>query len=202
MIFSISVVCAEENITLAQSYEYTFSVENPSETLDAKSGLETTQSNMDCVKDELDTGVLLLQKGDDNNLGDNVGSFSDLRAILNSAEDGSTIVLDRDYRYMGSTDINGIRINFKSLTIIGNNHSIDGNNQAQIFIFAHTENDFNLINITFCNAYSSSYGGAISFIGSSRDHSYSVVDCIFVNNSAASTGAVALFIMRKRHLAK
>ena len=130
-----------------------------------------------------------LGMSEDNVLGDvnPPGSFQDLKQLITSAGVNATISLDRDYRYMGSEDIDIILIGDKSVTINGNNHTIDGNHQAQIFEINYGTN-ITLINITFANACADShFAGAISF----KDmYTSNIIDCNFVNNMGKDGGAI------------
>ena len=55
----------------------------------------------------------------------NKGTFTDLQRIIIRAREGSTIDLDKDYVYDDGFNDRGIVIG-KSLTINGNNHTLDG----------------------------------------------------------------------------
>ena len=58
-------------------------------------------------------------------VGADAGTFSDLKTKIDAASEGSTITLENDYVYEGS-NINPITIS-KQLTIDGKGHAIDGN---------------------------------------------------------------------------
>ena len=75
----------------------------------------------------------------------------------------------------GRVKVNGIVIN-RSITINGNGHTINANNQARIF---NVTNYVNFNNIVFRNAYADS-GAAIT--GSN----YAVSNCRFISNDATS----------------
>ena len=61
------------------------------------------------------------------------GSLSDLATAIENADD--ELILDGDYTYANRDSTNGITID-KDITIIGNGHTIDGNNRAAIFNIA------------------------------------------------------------------
>ena len=141
------------------------------------------------------------------------GSFTDLQTIINNASAGSTITLDKDYVYNNLTDSNPITIN-KKLTILGNNFTLNGNNQSAIlkikgFGLSHVVLD----NITFINGYSDESGAAIYslsddieikncyFKNNKADDAYGgaiylgwdrgiISNCVFINNTAGHGGAI------------
>jgi len=132
---------------------------------------------------------LITESVDENLLGDSYGSFDELQEEINAVEEGGTLNLTRNYKYVnGSTT--GINIT-KSLTIYGNNYSIDGNNQSRIFNVKSSEISFN--DIFFINAnhymkYNYMGGGAIYL-----DFEYcsiNLTNCEFINNSATYGGAI------------
>ncbi|MBQ4209261.1 hypothetical protein II654_02435 [bacterium] len=59
-------------------------------------------------------------------------SFGDLANLIDSAESGSTIVLDKDYINDDDYDNDGIKIE-KDITIDGQGHILDGNHRSRIF---------------------------------------------------------------------
>ena len=120
---------------------------------------------------------------DEEKLSSPFGTFTELNQVIG---DGSkwTINLDKDYSFAPGTDsnfVNGIVIN-RSITINGNGHTINANNQARIF---NVTNYVNFNNIVFRNAYADS-GAAIT--GSN----YAVSNCRFVSNDASSHGGAML----------
>ena len=111
--------------------------------------------------------------------------FDELQNIIDSAEEGSTIILDKDYSYNDGFSIDGIKIN-KKLTIDGNGHIIDARGEARIFyVKAH---DVVFKNITLINGYTEGgHGGAIS-----SDVEYATaINCTFNNNNANHGGAIS-----------
>ncbi len=115
-------------------------------------------------------------------------TFFDLDYIIN-ANNNNTIVLDRDYTYNSTFDYNftdGIVID-RPVTIIGNGHTINAAEMVRIF---HIQADnVKIKNITFTNAISNGYGGAIYWQGANANLS----SCLFENNSALMAGAVAFY---------
>ncbi|MDD6257391.1 MAG: beta strand repeat-containing protein [Methanobrevibacter boviskoreani] len=111
------------------------------------------------------------------------GTFTDLNTLINSSSEGSTINLDKNYKYSPSTDgnyINGTHI-YTSITINGNNHVIDGSNVTRAFNISSGNVAF--INCVFTNC-KGIYGGAIY----SDDSIASVDNCVFTNNNASVCG--------------
>lgn len=121
----------------------------------------------------------------DNVLSADSGTFSELQKEIILARNGSTITLDKDYVYDEGFSKLGIRIN-KDLTIDGNGHTIDGANQARIFLIELglvKNHKATLQNIKFTNAKSDLYGGAIFNYAD-----LTVKDCTFTNNYAKYAG--------------
>ena len=121
-----------------------------------------------------------------------------------------TITLDNDYAFNQTTDsafIDSIEIS-RPVTIIGNNHTIDGKGQAGIF--GVTGNNVSINNIIFVNGYDDFDAGAIYwdgangyvsgsvFSGNKADHvggaivwkgaNGTVSDSIFIGNNASQDG--------------
>ncbi|WP_298499597.1 right-handed parallel beta-helix repeat-containing protein [uncultured Methanobrevibacter sp.] len=118
----------------------------------------------------------------DSNYTDNstYKTLTDLMILVETAEEGSTIILDRDYYFEKNVYQKGhIQIN-KDLTIDGNGHIIDGMSQSGIFNISEG-NTVTLKNIDFRNTKSStiiSYGNL------------TVCNCNFTNNSGDFGGAI------------
>ena len=115
----------------------------------------------------------------------NKGTFTDLQRIIIRAREGSTIDLDKDYVYDDGFNDRGIVIG-KSLTINGNNHTLDGLSKSRILLItfgAIGENKVTLNNINFKNGYTDLYGGAIFNYGK-----LTVNNCVFTNNHAECCG--------------
>ena len=106
------------------------------------------------------------------------GTFTALQEKIDNAAEGSTITLENDYIYDGSGSTIDI---YKSITINGNNHIIDGKNKISLFK-VKKEVTFNDVN--FYNGFSSMRGGAI-------DAGYEggflhINNCTFSDNTAKS----------------
>ena len=140
------------------------------------------------------------------------GNFDELKSKINVLHDGDTLNLTKDYCYVsGSTD--GIFIS-NSVTIDGNGHIIDANNQSAIFnIMANNTvlknirfvganngdgrgaiylqgSNCTIINCSFADNFASLYGGAIYLIGSDCK----IINCSFVDNFASeASGAIIWF---------
>ena len=82
------------------------------------------------------------------------GNFGDLYDLINNADEGDTITLTNDYDGSGEIIID------KGLTIDGNGHSINANNQSRIF-YISSENEVNIFNTIFAEGSSDEAGGAI-----------------------------------------
>ena len=106
-------------------------------------------------------------------------TFTDLNKLINDNQD-IQINLDCDYVFSKISDSHlteGITIS-RSISIYGNGHTIDANNQARIF---NVTNYVNFYNIFFVNAKADS-GSAIT------GNNYYVSGCSFINNHADRMG--------------
>ena len=140
-------------------------------------------------------------------VGENYGTFAELQTIINNAQSGDTIILDKNYKNDGSSIVDGIGIEIhKDLTIIGNGHIIDGNHLSSIFSTDYTTLTFenitlmngnggaiygvnlNLINCNFINNVGAYFGGAINGNGDIY-----IAGCNFINNSVDDGDGGAIF---------
>lgn len=115
------------------------------------------------------------------------GTFTALQLKIDLAENGSTINLDKDYKYNSEFKIiNGIFIN-KDITINGNGHTIDGLGQSRIFNINYGNglkfHKVTLTNIVFKNGNAKIYGGAILNFAN-----LTITNCQFINNNAGTAG--------------
>ena len=117
------------------------------------------------------------------------GSFTELQALITGASSGDTIVLDRDYRNTGSEA--QITID-KTLTIVGNGHTIDADNVSRCINISAS--DVVLTGLYFVNGNATVYdsnkhgGGVYCPTGST----VTITDCHFNDCSATSGGGGAL----------
>ena len=135
---------------------------------------------------------------EDNNeiLKSGEGSFGDLEDIIDDADSGSTLVLDKDYGNTDDYDYEGIKVR-KNLIIDGQGHTIDGKNKSRIFNLYSDDDDFSfeLRNINFINGW---FNEDDVFVGDQRGgalycnpdkQSVTAVNCTFINNHARYSGA-------------
>lgn len=111
------------------------------------------------------------------------GSFADLQYLINTAEEGSTLYLYRDYH-----GFEGAKIYLnKNLIINGLGHTIDCMHAKNCIGLVSIIGDITLKNLNIMNGYNDeSYcGGAISMAGWAR---YTLIDCKFINNWADDRG--------------
>ena len=133
-------------------------------------------------------------------------SYDDLSKDINEADD--SITLESDYKYKNTDSIKHIEFKKRHFTIDGNNHAIDADGKTTIFnvnggtltlknlVFKNTNDSaiqikngiLNTINVTFINANSQDYGGAVYATNSY----YSSTCDKFSDNSAKDAGS-ALF---------
>ena len=139
------------------------------------------------------------------------GDFDELKSKINLLNDGDTLNLTKDYCYVsGSTD--GIFIS-NSVTIDGNGHIIDANNQSAIFnIMANNTvlknirfvganngdrrgaiylqgSNCTIINCSFADNFAFKYGGAIYVVGSDCN----IINCSFADNFASEAGGAIIW---------
>ena len=119
------------------------------------------------------------------------GTFAELQTIINNAQSGDTIILDKNYKNDGSSIVDGIGIEIhKDLTIIGNGHIIDGNHLSSIFSTDYTTLTFE--NITLMNGnglIDDANGGALYGDGGALyGNNLNLINCNFINNVSAYVG--------------
>ena len=110
------------------------------------------------------------------------GTFTALQDRIDNVTSGSTITFENDYKYDEGFSTDGIII-VNDLTIDGNGHTIDGQQKSRIFNVQ--SNNVIIKNLTIKNANYTLFGGAFYF-----NNGGTVINCIFVDNSAYSGGAV------------
>ena len=163
-----------------------------------------TDENIDdevlSVGEDINEEVLSVDEGiDEEILSDgnrDMGNFTDLERDINSAT-GNYYALTRDYTYNNDTDHSyqtGIAINQQNFVLDGNDHTLNGNNLAQVFYLFET-NNITLMNINFINANSSCFdpaydyyyrGGAIDI----ENRPVTVINCTFKNCYSSTGGAI------------
>jgi len=112
-------------------------------------------------------------------------TFNDLNILIENSEDNSEIKLESDYIHDSNVDKDlneGITIS-KSLTIDGQNHTIDGKNSARIFKV--TAGNLVLKNIHLINGNTTDAGGAIHTLSSIL-----VINSTFDSNMAQRGGGI------------
>ena len=149
---------------------------------------DTDTNDVAVLEESIDDDVISDSQSGENVLTDDPvqsKTFTDLDNLIKNGE--NEIELESDYNYTEEDNLqDGISINH-DLTINGNGHTIDGNNQARIFhVIDNAVVTFN--NITFVNAYA--YGGYGAAIWAENTTSTTSISCSFINNSADVGGAV------------
>ena len=151
--------------------------------------------SLSCVSasDDLNaTDTLALENGNQNTLtlDDNsqdeivsaskyTGNFKELYQIIDNANDGDTIYLNKNYKGSGVIDI------LATITIDGRGHTIDASGQSEIFETNLFCTGITLKNIIFKNGYTESTGGALDLYSPAQ-----IINCKFINNKAREGGAV------------
>lgn len=111
----------------------------------------------------------------------NCGTFAELQAIIDEANDGDTITLEKDYKNAGDEDYLKI---YKALHIIGNGHILDANNVT--IVMESATDGIVLEDISFINGNGVTGkwngGGYCGWLDT-------LIDCIFVNNKGYIGGA-------------
>ena len=144
---------------------------------------------------EIDENDSILNAADGDTLSADEGSFGDLQDLIDGAEEGSTIYLDKDYAYK---DTDTVEFS-KSITIDGRGHYLDGQGEDRIFdIELGKQKHVFLNNITFKNGdVTWTSGGAIRCVSEQgNEASLDIVDCTFDNNHADDGGAIYVEYVR------
>lgn len=155
------------------------------------------------LSDGFENAGLVMEIGDDNDYAisgqseDNLkeeadGTFEELQGMIDSADENSTVSLEKNYSYNGDfNNGNGIIFN-KSLTINGKGHAIDGRNISNTF---HSSGHISLVfnNVSFINGHADAEGGF-----NSLDLDYlEFSSCVFSNNNGTVGSAVSLCSSRQ-----
>ena len=110
------------------------------------------------------------------------GSFKALNDIIRFSSENDVIELTHDFVYSDSDTItNGIQIT-KTLTLNGNDFTIDAKGKSSIFNVLAS--NVVLENINFINGFSQNTGGAIYY----EVEILTIDNCTFINNTATSSG--------------
>lgn len=113
----------------------------------------------------------------------NCGTFAELQAIIDEADDGDTITLEKDYKNAG--DEEPLEIYNKSLHIIGNGHILDANNVTIVMENGWADESV-LEDIYFINGNGAEdYWNGGAFCGWGE----TLINCVFINNNGYIGGA-------------
>ena len=128
---------------------------------------------------------LIEKTENDDVLKEGNNSFGDLEKLINSAEPGSTIVLDRDYINNGYEDY-GIKIK-KDITIDGQGHTLDGHYKSRMF---KVSDDSKVIfkNITFIRGKVQEKEEGTNTRGGAINGYCTAINCYFNDNRANGHG--------------
>ena len=102
-------------------------------------------------------------------------TFDEIQTAVDSASEGDTVILDGYYQFKSAVNVG------KQLNFVGKNDAtLDGNNNASLFIL--NANGIIFKNITFKNGHYSSdlWGGVVNSNGVYDGGTF--VNCSFVNN--------------------
>ena len=136
-----------------------------------------------------------------------VASFEDLERDISNLKPGDVYNIDRDYCFFlnDSNPHEGIAINVDNITINGNGHVIDGNNQTAFFTI--NSNNVKIFNLTFVNGqyhgetrscmitflfmgfYCYNYTDDLSPITWCGNNGL-ISDCVFSGNTAINGGVI------------
>ena len=149
-----------------------------------------TLDSSDGSNDE-DSTVLANSNGEDV-LGDDPGTFYNLRTDFNSQKSTKYVSLDRNYTSTSSSTPVYIYSYDSNLVIDGNGHTLDGNGRTSVF-YLNAANNVTFKNIKFVNGYSTN-GGAIygSYNSDNVGYVLNFINCTF-ENCKATTGGVMYF---------
>ena len=129
------------------------------------------------------TDLVSNDAGVQTTLSSDAKNFTDLQNTIDKAQSGQTIELDSNYTYNKGFDINGVKIVNKTVTIVGNNYFLDGNNAARMLNIENST--VTLKGVFFINGYGIDSIGALRAVNSKVD----IIDCLFINNVANGTYA-------------
>ena len=127
-------------------------------------------------------------------LGEETGSYADLKKYIDTTISGGELKLNHDYKFNSTKDTPSAGIYTcvpitKSITIDGQGHTIDGSG-CQRGILDISSNDVTLKNIVFKNGYNTGNGGCINAHGMSN---FQLINCTFTDSiSGTYGGAVEL----------
>jgi uncharacterized repeat protein (TIGR01451 family) len=138
-----------------------------------------TDNNMD-LDDSISSSPSEEILGGGFNLNDPGTSLKDLEDVVQSAD---IIALNNNYTYTAGDPTDGIKITGNKM-IFGNNITIDGGNQARLFVFNSSQ--IYISGINFVNFKTNLNGAAIYSNGSSAV----ITDCTFENCQANNGGAL------------
>lgn len=187
-------------------------VENGANQMTDSSAYSNIGTSANATQKQINTGINNVI-GNKVNKSDVVGTFTDLQTIINDTSSGGTIVLNKDYKYDSTTDsslTDGIIIN-KNITIVGNGHIIDGNNNQRGFYISDGTSELldlkiqnckhqsgggilitNYANLTIIdstlnnNTTNLGYGGAIANVN--ENSSLIIINTTLTKNKAQTTG--------------
>ncbi len=164
---------------------FTVSVATVSATDDVSQINTSDNNNLDNMGD-----ILSISSSENEILGADVGTFTQLQEIINGTEAGSNITLNKNYEYDNGFSVDGIIID-KPLTINGNGNVLYAKNLSRIFQITATGN-VNLNNITFKNGLHSTLNGGAIYIANTFTNS-TFKNLKFIENTAYKNGG-ALYI--------
>ena len=171
-LLAFSTVSAADNLT--------DDMVNSEQSIDDELGIN---ENSDVVSVDSDDNELSLTQ--DDTLSASKGSFKELSNLIKKTGEKKVLKLKKDYKYDSSYSDTGIVID-NPITIDGNGHTIDGDNQARAFYV--TGNDVTIKNVIFKNCYlagsSSALGGSIRWFGSNGH----LTNCVFSNSKTVVSG--------------
>lgn len=185
-IVSIGSVCAADSSDFSDAISANIDTENSCaidnvDVLDENNlGLCESQAIAEASDDEQASSDAIGSDDYSDKLSDgDSGTFTDLKNLINSTSENGIIELDNDYIFSEGDSFLSID---KTLTINGNGHTINGNNQSYMQISAKNFilNDLNIINCTH------NYGGALVWSGSNGVMN----NCTVSDSSATYAGAL------------
>ena len=134
------------------------------------------ENDVDTVDEDNSDAALGVSNSEESLQSNEPGSFKDLQDLINGNY-GSTIELDRDYVYSGDSDKSYVTIK-NPITINGNNHKINGNDQTWLLYLTYDAYNVVLNNISFVHAKGQYYTMYINGWKST------FANCTFENNDA------------------
>ena len=182
---SLTITCisaSESNNTHLSDLEST-----EDQSIDSNTPVNEGSSKTNSFDDSSNTNKVSSTKANIKNSNpDTIDDFEELSYKINNTPKGQILTLNKNYKFVNSSNINnkGILIS-KSITIDGNGHTIDANKVSRIFNIVADNvilKNINFLNGNILGSYNNiTGGGAIYWSGTNGK----LLNCNFINNTGS-----------------